>query len=567
MSHSRPGQRLRDVDDPDTLPAPCPQPSEHQQGQQYLGRFRVLNTIASSNNSVVYRAFDSDLDRQVVVKVLLSQSFELVRDDLLREGRALAQLDHPNIAKIYDFSADANGHPFLVMESIEGVNLAEQLKSGPTSVEDTVKLVQTLARAMSYAHSQGIIHRDLKPANIIIRNDGTPKIIDFGLASIATAYLAHVDLAFSGGTIPYMPPEQALMLQQKNPPLGSTTLATASSDVFSLGAILFELLTGRKIYQFQSIGEGLDLAERCEIDFKPVRDSTASASVRKACIQALSAAPRDRQNSAEQLAIQLGSAGSFQAQKWILATIGCLVLFGMLAILISYQLSGKASKDELSGSEPPALSSTFAQSLTERRLLKSLPGFPHYVLEESDARHYLIVFPAIPSTPERHLVETHRLLDVNINDEIRIYSFFRQPQFCFLFAINPDDEIQLCYPESQQSVQAGPIRALSYPKNPSFAFPVSDGVGQQLFVLVRSTTPLPSFSEWKAEYLDAPNQHAISGYWTWQDGELFANRLNVRGDPVARANSQGFVEFCQSLASSQLHVTAITFPVKVETPK
>jgi serine/threonine protein kinase len=158
---------------------------------------------------------------------------------------ALSRLNHPNIATVYDFDFDA-GVDFLVMELVTGVTLASKLALGALSEEEVLQFGQHVALALEHAHSYGVLHRDLKPGNLIIRTDGQLKVVDFGLAKLLTidesALTETLTVAHSlAGTVPYMAPEQ---LRGKRP--------DCRSDIYSAGAVLYEMATGQPLFKEKS---------------------------------------------------------------------------------------------------------------------------------------------------------------------------------------------------------------------------------------------------------------------------------------------------------------------------
>src|SRR5512145_3251994 len=217
----------------------------------HLGHYRITAQIGEGGMGIVYKAKDSQLGREVALKVL-PEGFTQDPERLARferEAKLLASLNHPNIAAIYGLE-QSDGVQALVMELVEGPTLADRIAQGPIPVDEALPIARQIAEALEAAHEQGIIHRDLKPANIKVRADGTVKVLDFGLAKAlepagvvggadATASPTITSPAMMTGagmilgTAAYMSPEQA-----KGRP------ADKRSDVWAFGAVLYEMLSG-----------------------------------------------------------------------------------------------------------------------------------------------------------------------------------------------------------------------------------------------------------------------------------------------------------------------------------
>ena len=199
-----------------------------------LGPYLVVKKIGSGGMGDVYLAEDPRLERRVALKRVSEDSRDSVaRARLIREAKAAARIDHPNIATIHDI-IEVDGDPYIVMEFVEGETLGRRLERGPLAPELVVEIALQLASALRAAHALGIIHRDLKPSNVILRNDGTAKVLDFGLAMGPATGLSRItESGAVVGTPAYMSPEQAL---------GGAP--DRRSDVFSLGLLLLECLTG-----------------------------------------------------------------------------------------------------------------------------------------------------------------------------------------------------------------------------------------------------------------------------------------------------------------------------------
>ena len=209
-----------------------------------FGDYELLEEIGRGGMGVVYRAVQKSLGRTVAIKMLLRRDLATPAD-LLRfrsEAEAAAQLDHPGIVSIFEVG-ECDGHPFYSMQFVEGTTLAKRLRQGPLPAREAAALLAKVADAVQAAHARGVLHRDLKPSNILIDAGGEPHVSDFGLAKRLEAEESVTHTGAILGTPCYMSPEQAA---------GSRGDVGPTSDVWSLGTILYQMLTGRPPFQASS---------------------------------------------------------------------------------------------------------------------------------------------------------------------------------------------------------------------------------------------------------------------------------------------------------------------------
>jgi WD40 repeat protein/predicted Ser/Thr protein kinase len=264
---------------------------------RYFGDYELLEEIARGGMGVVYKARQLRLDRVVAVKMILAGT--LTDDSAVRrfyiEAHAAANLQHPNIVAIHEIG-EHEGQHFFSMDYIEGRSLAEVIGGRPLPAEQASKYLVTIAEAIQYAHTQGTLHRDLKPSNILIDVNGQPHITDFGLAKKIDG---ESGLTMSGvimGSPSYMSPEQAC---------GQHDLVDVRSDVYSLGAVLYELLTGRAPFLAATVMEILRRVQDEEPVSPRLLNKAVPVDLETICVKCLEKSPQKRYASARELAADL----------------------------------------------------------------------------------------------------------------------------------------------------------------------------------------------------------------------------------------------------------------------
>jgi len=221
-----------------------------------LARYDVREKLGEGATAVVHRAWDRQLQRPVALKVLRDTvgMSELARQRFRREAQAAAGLSHPNIVTVHD-AGETDGRLYLVMELVEGRGLHEMLKDGSLDERRAIEILEKVARGLAAAHAKGIVHRDLKPANIIVSPSGEPKVGDFGLAHLLDSEAELTRAGTALGTPLYMAPEQVR---------GDARAITPQTDIYALGAILYEAVLGQPPHLGESIQEIYDRVVRVD---------------------------------------------------------------------------------------------------------------------------------------------------------------------------------------------------------------------------------------------------------------------------------------------------------------
>jgi hypothetical protein len=434
---------------------------EPQPAPKWIGRFEVREVLGAGGFGVVYRAFDPALQREVAIKVPRAEFIKAFGGTAayLAEARTIARLDHPGIVPVYEAGCTDDGQCYVVTKLMVGGDLSRLIASGRPSAARSAEIVARVAEALHHAHTRGLVHRDIKPANILLDADGSPLVVDFGLA------LREEDFG-SGpgfvGTLAYMSPEQAQ---------DTGHLVDARSDIFSLGLVLFELLSGKSPYRGKSKEQLVQEITSC--DPRPVRqlDVDAPQELDRICQKARAMRPSDRYATARDLANDLraylrrgddGATGAWVVPAAI-ATVAAILLLAVGIILLA---PGRTKQPPPA---PPAVALAAPYMTLEHRVPASDAG--------GDA-----VFREVAKS-DMPLEQGARVaLDVALADG--------QKGYVYLFQFDEGQKAKRLWPAPQADLtQQKMVDALRYPADDA-GVEFSAASGRTMVVVAVSASPL-----------------------------------------------------------------------------
>jgi serine/threonine protein kinase len=483
-----------------------------------IGKYQVFERLGSGGQAQVFRVFDTELHRDLVLKLENRPADESGRSHIVVDGCRLAELDHPNIVRVHHLDVH-EGRPYLIMEYIRGRSLAQYAREETVTPRRAAALVAELAGAVGYAHSLGIVHQDIKPQNVLIDERGRPRLIDFGLSRLKNAWRDGSDDDV-GGTRAYMSPEQAL---------GYADRIDHRTDVFGLGSVLYHLLTGHPLYWGFTPDSALRFARKTEN--VPVRmlNPGVPRPLARICHKALAAEPEDRYQKAVELERALKRS---LKRRWISAA-GLIVLSLMTAVLFAQRRS------------PP--------------VAPKIVSFDVYAFrgDPVDPLGRIGVYPAA----------------IHANDDaVRVKARFDAPAYCYLIALDTDGEVELCYPSTPSEFPERTEFILFPPdrtdgSNQIDYFTLSEGPGVQGFALVAAARPLPSFDHWEGlnglEQRWKPDSTEVA--WSYEGDAIEPLDSGNRGDVRERAgHPPNFLSVCKYLKDRPdvQAIRAVAFPVK-----
>lgn len=488
-----------------------------------IGKYTIIRRLASGGQADVYRAVHPGLDQEVVIKIASDRlPAQQSRSAILNEGRLLAQLDHSRLNRVYDVDFD-EGRPYIVSRYIRGRTLDQYLEQEKLTLADKLSLIAKIARALGTAHRQGIYHLDIKPQNIVVDDDGTPCLIDFGLGRVHNAFdVSENQEGVLCGTLQYMPPEQAL---------GNASQIGALSDIFSLGAVLFFLGTGHPPYREGSVIETLEDAQAGNWLRESLEKNNLPAGIRKIVARSMSLNPQDRYRNCDQFADALDSFTVRVRRKRFLAgsVVGLAAAAGVVGIV---------------GGWPAASRSTDLTSPAINAAIR----LPELNIEVYDSGRY---FDFAERTPLRN------------GDRLRISSLVPAGFHATLFYLDSDGELQeLSYRPPAES--PGTIR---FPAETGAVVPLTGHMGTEAIFLCVSrkskitTSDIRNRISWQGALPCLPLMTVLSAD---QSGVYVRQSDRGLGKPETVQSSQGIVtdyleKFRTSLADDVEYFQAIAY--------
>ncbi|HKI33631.1 MAG TPA: protein kinase [Gemmataceae bacterium] len=459
-----------------------------------FGRYRIVAELGHGGMGIVYSARDTQLDREVALKVVRPDR-PGTTDRFLREARAMAAVRHDHVVEIYDYG-EQNGVRFVAMPLLAGETLAtRRQRQSPLPVAEVIRIGTELAEGLAAVHEKRLIHRDLKPSNVWLETPrGRVKLLDFGLARDPGADDGVTSPGTLVGTLPYMSPEQVNGLA-----------LDARSDLFSLGSVLYEAATGQAAFAAPTQTALLHAVGEKQPPPARIVNPAVPAALSDLIERLHQKRPADRPASAAEVAKELGRLAAdpetpttewqavrpdgMRRHKWFsrghIAVAGALGMVLILAAIVYHSVTNRPR--ETGVVEPPPTEPTRPSELIRVRSLDVLHN------EGIDANQTRLLGPFGKET-----------FAASPQDDIKVTARLSRPAYCYLIVFRPDGVDEVLYPQGAD-LTPGRTDEPHYPsKDRSKVYGLTDGTGLWLVALVASDQPLPSFADWRRQHAGGP---------------------------------------------------------------
>ncbi|MCC9608018.1 serine/threonine-protein kinase [Blastopirellula sp. JC732] len=480
-------------------PQPAPIVESDQPLPERIGRYVVVSHLGSGSQSDVFRALHPTLECEVVIK-LAKHPLNQTPDDsphISDEAKLLASLSHPNLVRVFDLGIHED-RPFIAMEFVRGRTLQQWARSERPSPQQSAAIVAKIGQALSTAHGKGIVHLDIKPINILIDEHGEPKLIDFGLSWLQDAW--KVEDVIDGkifGTFAYMPPEQAR---------GEVNSLDPRSDIFSLGGVLYFLLTGKAPYPMRDQYAAWMACQTAEWDRAPLYQSTIPPRLARVCEQAMSANPDDRFPNASALVQHLEQKNSQHGWLAVAAITAVLLLTAGLSAWGLWprdMQSGDKNGEEKVATIEPALDVQVWDTERSYRLAEVVP--------------------------------------LRNGDRVRVEAKLPADSYGSLFLVSSDGKVELL----RQLEPAGKPRLLSFPEKTSEVVPLVGPNGTELILFCARRRGPIDLEEFESLWTSGDEWPSLPGMTVLRlnpEGVHVEQRDKGFGSPIDREDPESVVQ-------------------------
>lgn len=493
-----------------------------------IGRYTIRQQLGAGSFGVVLRCSDDDLKRDVAIKLPHRQgapSAERIKE-FLHEAQSAARLRHPGIVTVLDTGQTADGRVYIVYEFIRGATLQSRLEQANYSLEDVVRWVAGSAEALHHAHKNGIVHRDIKPANILLDEESHPHVADFGLAKMDDQFFKN-DAGRVLGTAAYMSPEQAA---------GQSHWASPQTDIYSLGVMLYQMLTKRLPFGGRTLSEMLEQVKQRVPSPPRTIDDKIPKPLEDVCLKAMAKNPADRYSTAADMASDLrraiGGAPPASRSRWIIGGLGVAAAAALIVYLIIMANSRRDSeRPSILGLQGVTSSTTARSGATiGDSLLDFPPATPKVEIDYQAATEkggYHVLGKRDPSGPN---------VVIHSGDKLQFHVTVDVPRYLYIYWYDADGKPQRLWPEDVK--RQAPVKKIDYPANNDDWQTLNEDLGSEFVLVAARDEPLDAvaLAEFERHLPYSKNDVQVDAIFPIGSKELVSRGLgqivNARKNPL-----------------------------------